>query len=360
MMVTACWGGGMLAQTPPPAESAREEGGKWNLPPAELPAWTHAATALRFPVVFNDYVMQGVMDFAAAPGDHLVRYLNAEMQARGDIFVQKLDAASAPKDKESKLKVINQTLNQAVGDLMGMAEAGRYDELIDDGPLEGRIEVWKADPLPLRAQQLSAIRIEKQADKEIRVPLKIWYGCTVFAGHVILMRHMRPAEKGEKGVADMKSFVESMTRILKDPSLRQEVRPAMELYVQKPLTKEGQEAAKIVLGYLENSPMVPVLVPQPPLTTWAAEMEKIVPNSGSQMLRAYVISGALAALNDKDSRRCLTLACQQVVRVYLEIKRLKPTVWHEGLEDMTKAVERGEVATWFEKQLAEAAAKAAK
>jgi hypothetical protein len=190
--------------------------------------------------------------------------------------------------------------------------------------------------------------------------VKIWYGSSVFEGHVILMRHIRPAETGDKGEADMKSFVESMTRILKDPSLRKEVRPAMELYVQNPLTKEGQEAAKIVLGYLENSPMVPVLVPQPPLTTWAAEMEKIVPNSGSQMLRAYVISGALAALNDKDSRRCLTLACQQVVRVYLEIKRLKPTVWHEGLEDMTKAVERGEVAVWFEKQLAEAAGKAVK
>jgi hypothetical protein len=131
----------------------------------------------------------------------------------------------------------------------------------------------------------------------------------------------------------------------------------MEVFVKNPLTKEGQEAAKIVLGYLDNSPMVPVLVPQPPLTTWADEMEKMVPNSGSQMLRAYVISGALAALDDKDSRNCLTLACQQVVRVYLEVQRLKSTVQHPGLEDMTKAVERGEVAAWFEKQLAEAAKK---
>jgi hypothetical protein len=62
-------------------------------------------------------------------------------------------------------------------------------------------------------------------------------------------------------------------------------------------------------------------------------------------------------LDDKDSRNCLTLACQQVVRVYLEVQRLKPTVQHPGLEDMTKAVERGEVAAWFEKQLAEAAKK---
>jgi hypothetical protein len=56
----------------------------------------------------------------------------------------------------------------------------------------------------------------------------------------------------------------------------------------------------------------------------------------------------------------LTLACQQVVRVYLEVQRLKPIIAHPALEEMTKAVERGEVAVWFEKQLAEAAPKAGK
>jgi hypothetical protein len=355
--LTAGWGGGLSAQTADAAgaEEKAEMGGKWNPPPTNQPAWTHAATALRFPVTFNDYIMQGVMDYAAVPGDHLVRYLSSALNARGDVFVQKKNPA--PKDKEAVLASIHESLIQAVDTMVGMAEAGRYDELKDEGSMEGKIDLWKAEPIPLMVQKLAATRIEKKDGKEHRVPLKIWYGSTVFKGYVILIRHMRAVDTGDKGEADMKSFVESMTRILKDPSLREEVRPAMEVYVKNPLTKEGQEAAKIVLGYLDNSPMVPVLVPQPPLTTWADEMEKMVPNSGSQMLRAYVISGALAALDDKDSRNCLTLACQQVVRVYLEVQRLKSTVQHPGLEDMTKAVERGEVAAWFEKQLAEAAKK---
>jgi len=209
-------------------------------------------------------------------------------------------------------------------------------------------------------QQLAATRIETKGEKTLHVPLKIWYGATVYEGHVILIRHMRPKAAGDKGLEDMKSFVDSMMRVIKDPALRKEVWPAMEAYVKNPLTESGQEAAKLVLGYLDKSPMVPVLVPQPPLTVWADEMEKVVPNSGTQMLRAYVISGAYAALNDKDSRTCLTLACQQVVRVYLEVQRLKPIIAHPALEEMTKAVERGEVATWFEKQLAEAAPKPGK
>lgn len=355
--VAALIGGSVSVRCEEKADGT-ESGGKWRLPPADMPAWTHKATALRFPVNFNAYAMRGVMDFESAPGDHLVRYESGAAQARGDVFIQKKDPA--PTTKEAISDAINRALITAVDDLVVMAEAGRYEDLEVEQPLEGKIDLWKSEAIPLKVQQLAATRVETKEDKEIKVPLKIWYGATVYEGHVILIRHMRPKAAEDKGLEDMKSFVDSMMRVIKDPALRKEVLPAMEAFVKDPLTKSGQEAAKIVLGYLDKSPMVPVLVPQPPLTVWADEMEKVVPNSGAQMLRAYVISGAYAALNDKDSRSCLTLACQQVVRVYLEVQRLKPIIAHPALEEMTKAVERGEVAAWFEKRLAEAGSKANK
>jgi hypothetical protein len=56
-------------------------------------------------------------------------------------------------------------------------------------------------------------------------------------------------------------------------------------------------------------------------------------------------------MEDKNSSTCLTLACQQVVRIYLELQRLQLGLRHEGLETMTRAVERGEVAAWFQTQM---------
>jgi hypothetical protein len=341
--------GGMGMGADEPAEMA----GKWRTLSEELPTWSHGATGLRFPVRFGGYVMKGVFDFEAPAGDHLVRYENAELQSRGDVFLVKRDPA--PKEKAAVEGAIHEALIEAVDDLFKMAEQGRYDELKEEGSLEGKIEIWKAEAIPLMVQRLSATRIDGKGQEAKRTPMRLWYGSTVFGGYVVTMRHMRPVETGEKGEADMKAFVEGMTRVVKDPALRKEVVPAMEAFVKAPLSESGQEAAKIVLGYLDNSPMVPVLLPAPPLTVWADEMEKLVANSGSQLLRAYVISGALAALNEKDSRSCLTLACQQVVRVYLEIQRLKPEIQHPGFEAMAKAVERGEVAVWFQKEMAAAA-----
>lgn len=352
----------LLSPPLPSAQTVNEDDsgaqGQWHPPPADRPVWESKATGLRFPATFGEYVMQGVFDFQDEPGSHIVRYHNAQSRARGDIFIR----AQQPKpaDKEAVEAAIHATLIQAVDDLVSMAEQGRYDDLKDDGPLEGVIELWKRDPLPLKIQQISATRIGQGEKKDERVPLKLWYGCTVFEGHVILIRHMRPAETAEKGDNDMKFYVDAILRVIKDPPLRPEMRAAMEAFMRAPLTESGQEAAKIVLGYLDNSPMVPVLVPAAPVTTWADEMEKLVPNSGSQILRAFVISGALGALDGKDNRSCLTLAAQQVVRIYLEIQRLQPTVRHGGLEQLAHMVERGEAAAWLEKQLAEAAARSSK
>ena len=334
-----------------------EEGamGKWNPPPENLSAWTHAATGLRFPVRFQSYEMGGVFDFGQPAGDHLVRYLNPEQRARGDVFL--VTRSPKPEGKEAVLEAINEALIRAVDDLVKMAEAGRYDDLKAETPLEGKIELWKVEPIPLMVQQVAATRIEKDGDKETRVPVKLWYGGTVFEGQVVLIRHMRRADSGEAGEADMKQFVEAMTHMLKDPYLRRDMLPAMRIFVAQPLTKDGQEAAKLALGYLDSSPMVPVLLPQPPLTVWADEMEKLVPNAGSQLLKAFVISGALAALEGKDNAGCLTLACQQVARVFLELQRLNQQVRHAGLEELTKAVERGEVATWFNQQVKAARAR---
>lgn len=296
--------------------------------------------------------MQGIFDYESAPSDHIIRYESLEERARGDIFLIRKE--SVPETKEAVEGLLHESLIAMLDDFFAMADQGRYDALGDEGALEGSIDLWKAEAIPLKAQKIAATRVEKQDGKEVRTPLKIWYGATIYEGHVIMIRHMRPADTGEKGEAAMKEFVDSVLRVIKDPSLRKEVLPAFQAYMKEPLSESGQEAAKLILGYLDKSPMVPVLLPQPPLTTWAEEMEKLVPNAGAQFLRAYVITGAMAAMDGKDSGSSLTLACQQVVRVYLEMQRLQPNIQHEGLQDLTKAVERGEVAKWFQQQMAAA------
>jgi hypothetical protein len=323
--------------------------GKWNPPPAELPAWVAEPTGLRFPLNFGRYAMQGVFDYAEMANDHIIRYESVEERARGDLFL--LKAKSVPKTEEERETFLHESMIAVLDDFFVMADEGKYDELADEGALEGTIELWKAKAIPLKAQKLAATRVEKVDGKEVRTPLKIWYGATLYEGFLITIRHMRPADTGEKGETGMKEFVDGVMRLIKDPSLRKDVLPAFQAYTKAPLSKEGQEAAKVVLGYLDNSPMVPVLLPQPPLTVWAEEMEKLVPNAGAQLLRAYVITGAMAAMEDKNSSTCLTLACQQVVRIYLELQRLQLGLRHEGLETMTRAVERGEVAAWFQTQM---------
>ena len=156
----------------------------------------------------------------------------------------------------------------------------------------------------------------------------------------------------------MKRFVDGIFQIVKDPPLRADIMPAIHTYLVDPFSEEGHESANLVLQYLDNSPMVPVLRPAEPVTTWTDQAEKMVTGSGSQLLRAYVIGGASAALQGKDASHALTVAAQQMIRIYLKMKEKYPSFVHPALEQLKEAVHLGEGSEFLRERM-EAAAKEA-
>jgi hypothetical protein len=330
-----------------------EAGGSWTAPPRDRPSWVSTATGLRFPLRFSDYEMRGVFSYEGAETDHIVRYESQPMRARGDVFILRSEADDS--DAAAVRDAVNAAMVRVIDDILTAAERGLYDDLEDEGPLETSIDLWKKEPIPMFAQRLSATRIDRIDGKEVRTGVKIWYGTAQVSGHLVTIRHIRPSDTGEKGGDDMKFFVDAMLRVIKDPPLRAEMLTAFDSYLREPLTESGQEAGKLVLNYLDQSPMTPAMLPAPPLTTWADEMEKAIPNAGSQILRAFLIAGTRAALADQSDAECLTLACQQVARIYLEMKVRQPGLNHPGLDELTLAVERGEAASWLRARMNEAA-----
>jgi len=325
-------------------------GGVWLPPPANSPSWLSTATQLRFPKRLSDYEMVGIFRFTGTESNVIIRYHSPAMRARADIFLVRSDTPAETTEQSRELA--NQTLIQVIDNLFTQVEQGTYEDIEEDGSLEGKIELWNQPAAALLVQRFKATRVDSpQQGEPRRTPVKLWLGATTYQGHDITIRHIRPQETEEKGEQDMKQLIETIVAIIKDPALREELRPSFETYMRTPLTKEGQEAAELILKYLDNSPVTPVLIPTPPITTWTDEMEQAIPNSGAQLLRAYVISSATAAIEQKTEAESLNLAAQQFVRIYLELQRLNPKIQHSGIEQLVRMVERGEAASWLKKEI---------
>ncbi|MCP5556226.1 MAG: hypothetical protein H7A55_00610 [Verrucomicrobiaceae bacterium] len=320
--------------------------GTWKAPPSGGRAWRQVETGLMFPNQLETFQLKGVLDYKDEDG-HLLRYDSAAERARADIFIFKHDGASTT--ELDRKNAIAQEMAHVRENLSQMELSGDYKNVVQEEELTGDIPLWKKDPVPILVKTISATKILKGVDGATEGAVKIWTGVTFFEGYLVTLRHTRPADTGQGGEVAMKEFVQRFFQIIRDPSLRVEMEPMLAEYFQSPLSPAGDEAATVLLGYLKETAL-PISMPAPPITTWAEAAEKVVPGTGTHLLRAFVLGSAKAALDDKEATACLDAATVQFVKIYREIKQTYPGLQTPEIEELGKAVDKGEGGAWLLKK----------
>jgi len=329
-----------------PSSASAAKAGTMEKPPLDRAAWECPATKLRFPLTLShsSYQLTGILRLADTGNDVMLYYDNAQDKARAEILIVRADPV--PTDAKSTLNSIEDFLATAVQKMQDGLE-----EVRDLGRFEGDIPQWKKDAVVLRAHELGAMIHVEQDGKKVRRAVRVWFGTFFLSDYLITIRHQSDEEKVEE---KRKRFLDDFFRLVRDLPLREEVQPALEAYIADPLSEAGGRAATVVLTYLQNSPNVATLRPSPPVTRWAEEVEAKQPGAGTHLLRAFVLGGAKAALQQQTFDQTLAVASAQMLRVYVTMRTSEPGIEHPGLEDLLRATERGEVVTWLRAEMLKA------
>lgn len=323
-----------------PTEGADSSQGEWSAPPKDGKSWKHEATGLMFPQQLGNYRLLGEFRFKER-GDLLIRYLSEPDRARADVFI--FPHKPAPESLEEKRQLIRQQLGLLIANLQQMAADGRYKDVKLGERMQGELSQWQEAPLPLVTQTIDASRVVPVPGGAPEVvPVKQWVGVTFLKGCVVTIRHQRPADTGEKGETSMKLITNLLANLLKEPAMREDVRSMLRQYLADPVAPENDEAAKIVLAFIDQAPHLPVCMPQEPVSTWIDECEKQVPGARTPLLRAFILGSALAAMDEKGADVCLNDAASNLVRVYLRIQQLHPDLHQKELDGLVPAVARGQ------------------
>lgn len=329
-----------------PSAGTAAKAGSWEKPPLDRAAWECPGTRLRFPSVLSlsSYQFTGILRLAETGNDVMLRYTHESDQARADIMIVRADPV--PTDAKATLNTIEDFLATAV-------EKMRDDlqEVRDLGGFEGEIPQWKKDAIVLRAHELGARTKSERNGKTTSQAVRVWFGTFYLSPYLITIRH----QGGEEDIeTKRKRFLDDFFRLVRDLSLREEVQPALETYMTDPLSEAGGRAATVVLTYLQNSPNVATLRPSPPVTQWAEEIEAQMPGAGTHLLRAFVLGGTKAALQQQTFDQTLAVASAQMLRVYVGLLAAEPAIKHPGLEDLLRAAERGEGVVWLKDEMLKA------
>ena len=322
---------------------AAEPAGTWQAPASDGRAWKHDATGLAFPQQLGTYRLGGVFEYRA--GGVLVRYENLEERARADVFLFK--AGAALPTVEDKHRRILAEMDAVVNDFEGMVRQGRYKNLQLGELAGGELELWQQNAIPIATRTLTATRLGVSSEGAVEAVIQQWVGITVFAEHVVTIRHMRPADTGEAGQGAMKTLVGLIFQLIKDPALRAHIQQLLDAYLAKPFSADGEQAAAAVLAYLKQTPYFPINIPEKPVAEWLEHFKAVAPGTQDTLLRAFMLGSAKAAFADADAEACLKEGARHFALIYRQSVKEHPRLSRPDIESFVAAAEKGLGASWL-------------
>lgn len=313
--------------------------GTFEKPPAEGKPWRHPGTGLSFPQQLGSYRMAAEFRYKEG-GGVFIRYESTEDRARADIFF--FPHTKAQLSLEDTKAAINNELDSLVANFKNMADEGRYKNVVLDEPGDGEIPLWPEGSLPLSVRSLVATKITDTTDGRKEAQVKQWTGVTMLKGHLITIRYMHPTATGELGEAALKGFAGTIFQIIKDPSLRTQIKEFVQIYLENPFSSEGDQAASAVLAYIQKTPLVTVPIPVESLAPWLDHFKKVSPGSEMRLLRGFALGSAQAGLNDEEPDACLTAGAKQFLLIYNQLIRQNPLLKLADVDELASAVDHGD------------------
>lgn len=318
--------------------------GTWSKPAADGKAWKHAGTGLAFPQLIGSYRLAGEFRYHTG-GGVFIRYESTEDRARADIFF--FPHPVKPASVQDARAIINTELDAVISNFQAMANQGRYKNVVLDQPADGEIPLWPDGSAPLTVRSLVATKVADTSEGRKEAQVKQWTGVTLFGGHVITIRYMHPTDTGQRGETALQNFAGAIFQVIKDPALRAEMRQMIAAYLADPLSPRGEQAASVVLAYIQKTPFVPAPIPPQPLTSWIAHFKQQSPGSEAHLLRAFVMGSAQAGLNESDPDTCLTAGAKQFLLVYDELIKQNPALKLAQVDELAAAVNKGDAAAYL-------------
>ncbi|MES2595624.1 MAG: hypothetical protein V4662_09830 [Verrucomicrobiota bacterium] len=319
--------------------------GSWIAPDASGKPWRHEPTGLTFPLNLGKHRLAGEFRYEQG-GGRFIRYESVDERSRADIFF--FPVSSKTLTMEEKQRLILQEMDNVVKDLNAMTKEGRYRKLKIGEIGVGGIDLWDKESLPMAARLCEMTRVAKgPTGVEEEVQLKQWTGIIMLEDYLITIRQMRPVTTEDNGEAGIQAFAQMVTKIVKDPPLRQGVASLIDSYLADPLSDEGVQATAAVLAYLKTTTDLPISIPEHPLQQWLEHCKKVAPGTEDHLLRAFMLGSAKVAFAGGDAAACLNAGATQFAKVYRQLHAKHPEIKLLDIDAFLAAANENKGGEWL-------------
>ncbi len=324
--------------------------GKEFAPPEMNRPWLHEASGLRFPSELAELECVEGFAFAGKNLGSMLRYVEKELRIKADVYVYPclLPLGTPEEMKEAAVEEARQVL----GGIKQAEKAGVYTDVSEPEVSYEELGLYPDEKKKTCLLTIPMQMTIHQGKGAGDVPNRVhsFTALSVYEKHYVKIRCSFAADKDdEKRVEVVREFVNAVLFCVREPGMRAEMKEHIRTYQADPLSAKARDVAGAVSVYADKTPLLVFGMPAE-IVMLGESLEKEFPEAPQDLLRAYMVGAVAEALQEPLPKE-LDLeqaAAVQVVKVYELMKKQKPGLESELVEDFAKAVHAGRGPDWFE------------
>lgn len=327
------------ADTKPPGA----EGTAHPLPDDGRP-WIDVRTGFALPQKLGSFRMKSWHEWTDQAYGSSVRFVNNEAQARADVYVYPCALPRTTKDE--MLASLKRETEKALGEVYLAQKQGIYSDVTHGDATSDSIGIMPDGSIPMLCVSLGmTIHAQTQAGDETN-KITSWIAITILKDRFVKIRYTFPTNKGKDGEKTLNEFVEAWTRCVREPGLREFIKPHLSAYLANPLSREGRDSAGAIAVYVEKSPFVSLTIGGPIADAMAAA-GKAIEGADADILRAFLGGAADSTLRNEPPGLVAEAGAAQVARVYHLLQKQNHGFKVKALDDLDSSLKQKSVASWL-------------
>ena len=274
------------------------------------------------------------------------RYENEEGRAKADIYVYPCGQPRGNEDE--RLTATSNEAAKALGDLKLMEKQGHYKKVeIGEG------ESWRIPSGPTEKTAFVEVPVSYVINEDAgtgaaATAVRSRVGVTVVGDYFLKVRYTYAEDRKDEGATESVEWVKKVRLAISEPYLRSMAEEALKKYHQDPLSEEGASASGRVVAYAEASPFISLTIP-PEIVQWGELCNTAAPDSHLHLLRAYIVGGVEASMNDRSADEVAQAAMASTADLYKRIKKQHAGLKVDELEKLVEAVDAKKGAEFYKK-----------
>ena len=348
-VLAACTPAAQAAETPAPAAKPDERPGDWVPLHKDGTPWKHEGTDLRFPQSLGGFSLRTIFKDKRAGAGIDLRYVNEKDAMKADVVV--FPCSEDLGKVTDVMAFVHGEHEKLVSDLQAVSKGQGYAE-VKHGTIEDRgLRTWQGDvPMTVQTFEFGPVDPSQAA---AHPNISQWLGLVLYQDHFVQMSIVRPAASGTEGEKLRDELIKLLLRCVREPSVVPEMLKLCKTYVDRPLTKEGRDAADNVLAFSRDSPVFRVIYPGEVLTPALDEVSAVSKDTGLDLLRSFIVGSGVVALQNGTADQSLEEGGRLMAQMYNLAKKDNPKISSALLEELSKAEEKERGAVFLRTKMAE-------